>query len=163
MKTISTKNFGELEYDPQSVITFAEGLPGFDDLTKYILLTDEESEGLFHWLQSVEDGDLVFVLLNVKQIMPDYEPTINAELLDALLAGDENAELFYYNIAVVPEDVKQMRVNLKAPIIINESARSGMQVLAANEEYSIRHYIFNALANTENSTEDSTDREDKKC
>ena len=38
-----------------------------------------------------------------------------------------------------------MTVNLKAPIVINTITKKGMQIIAENEEYEIRHNIFNDL------------------
>lgn len=140
---LNTKHFGEIEYDKKSVIVFDEGIPGFDE-KEFIMLADNPDD-LFCWLQSVEDGDIAFVLMDVKQIMPDYNPKIEPEVLDELKSGDEEADLSYYNITVVPDDLKDMRVNLKAPVIINNKTCRGKQAVASNEEYSLRHYIFNEL------------------
>ena len=38
-----------------------------------------------------------------------------------------------------------MTANLKAPIIINSQTKIGMQVIAQNEEYEVKHKIFNDL------------------
>ena len=43
---------GEFEYDSKHIITFPEGLLGFEDLHKFILINDEQSDhssGLFRW------------------------------------------------------------------------------------------------------------------
>lgn len=137
---LTTKHFGEIEFEEDTVITFEDGLPGFREDTRYVLLANDPAD-LFHWLQATSDEDLAFVLMNVSQIMPDYAPQIEAELLEDL--GD--GKRFIYNIAVVPDDLRDMRVNLKAPIIINKTTRKGKQVLANNEEYGVRHYIFDEV------------------
>ena len=140
-----TKNFGQVEYGDEDIITFEESLPGFND-KKFILLADRPND-LFCWLQSVEDSDLAFVLMDVRQIRPDYEPQIDPWIIESLDSGldKRNGTLSYYSIAVVPEDIKQMRVNLKAPVLINSATRKGKQVIAANEDYSVRHYIFDEI------------------
>ena len=134
---LNTKHFGEVGYDADEIITFEEGLPGFKD-TEFILLADNPDD-LFCWLQSTADGDLAFVLVDVKQIKPDYNPKIEPEAIESLSDG---SPLSYYNVAVVPEDISQMRVNLKAPIVLNTSLRKGKQVIASNDDYGMRHYIF---------------------
>ena len=139
--TIDTKHFGEVKYNENEVITFEEGIPGFGDITKFILLADSPND-LFRWLQSTEDTEVAFVLMDVKQIKPDYNPSIEGELIADLQNG---TPLLYYNIAVVPEDLQQMRVNLKAPIIINQAMRLGKQVITSDEEYTVRHYIFDDI------------------
>jgi len=136
---LTTKHFGEVEYEARDIIVFEESLPGFTD-TRFILLADNP-EDLFHWLQSTEDGELAFVLMDVKQVKPDYAPKIDPEALESI----EGGALVYYNVAVVPEDLQEMRVNLKAPIIINKARRLGKQVIAENEEYGVRHYIFQEI------------------
>ena len=141
---LNTKHFGEVDYDVKEVITFEEGLPGFRD-TQFVLLADSPDD-LFCWLQSVEDEELAFILMDVRQIMPSYQPDIEPGMIESL---DDGSALSYYNVAVVPEDLDKMRVNLKAPIIINTNTRKGKQVIAGNEEYGIRHYIFEELAQAE--------------
>ena len=138
---LKTKHFGEVNYIEEDIISFEEGLPGFRDATRFILLADHPND-LIHWLQSTEDEDLAFVLMDVKQIKPDYNPIIEPETINTL---NDGTPLTYYNIAVVPDDIQQMRVNLKAPIVINQSARMGKQVIASNDEYSVRHYIFEEI------------------
>ena len=130
---LNTKHFGEVDYSEDNVIVFEEGLVGFGEYTRFLLLADDPDD-LFHWLQSTEDEDLAFVLMDIKQIKPDYEPTFEQELIESPIS--------YYVIAVVPEVMEDMRVNLKAPILINKNIRKGKQVIAENKEYGVRHYIF---------------------
>ena len=44
-------------------------------------------------------------------------------------------------IAVIPEDPKDIRVNLKAPVIINVDKKLGKQILQQNESLPIRYYL----------------------
>ena len=133
---LNTKHFGEITFEENDILTFEEGLPGFDMERNFILLTDAPND-LFSWLQSADDGDLAFVLMDVKQLIPDYNPQIPPQALEGL-----QEPLSCYNIAVVPENINDLRVNLKAPIMISKQLRKGKQVIASNEEYGIRHYIF---------------------
>lgn len=139
-----TKHFGEIDFDEDRVITFSHGLPGFPDMQRFLLLTGSTPNDLFYWLQCIDDGDLAFALIDVYQVMPDYNPLVEPEEIAELGSlSDEGLEI--YNIAVIPEEIKQMRVNLKAPIVINPATKKGMQVIVSNDEYSIRHYIFDEL------------------
>ena len=38
---IHTRNFGEIEFDETNQITFNEGIPGFRELKKYIIIMDK--------------------------------------------------------------------------------------------------------------------------
>lgn len=46
-----------------------------------------------------------------------------------------------------------MTVNLKAPIVINTLTKKGMQVIAENEEYEIRHSVFKDLTESTSTKE----------
>lgn len=139
-----TKHFGEIEYDPERIITFPHGLPGFPDTQQFLLLEGSTPNDLFYWLQCIDDGDIAFTLIDLYQVMPDYNPLVEPEEVKEL--GDiTDSSLEIYNIAVIPEEVKQMRVNLKAPIVINPKTMRGKQVIVSNDEYNIRHYIFEEL------------------
>jgi flagellar assembly factor FliW len=139
---LDTKHFGEINYNEEDVITFREGIPGFFHVSRFILITEGE-DALFSWLQCIEDTDLAFVLMDVKSVLPDYKPDISP---DSLKGIEENGgELICCNIVVVPEDISQMRVNLRAPVLINMKAKLGKQVVAQNEDYSVQYYIFDEL------------------
>ena len=45
----------------------------------------------------------------------------------------------------VPEDIKKMSINLKAPIVINTATMKGCQVVAENPEYQVKHQIYELL------------------
>lgn len=141
---LQTKHFGEVTYQQPDIIHFDVGLPGFRANKNFILLADSPTD-FISWLQSTENGDLAFVLMDVKQVMPSYSPIIEEAELAGLLTDNSEAaksDIYIYNIAIVPEDVNQTCVNLQAPIVINQATRKGRQVLASNEEYGLRHYIF---------------------
>lgn len=143
MMKLITKNFGEIEYDENLVLDFDDGLPGFSSVKKFIVLTGSDDD-IFCWLQAVENGDVAFALMNVYPVLPDYNPLVDKDELGDL--GDlTDANLLVYNIVVIPEDLTQMRVNLKAPVIINPASQKGRQVILDNDEYSVKHYIFDDL------------------
>ena len=144
--TIQTKHFGELNIDEGKIITFPEGIPGFPEHKKYIFIFDEEDENSpFCWLQSIDDGNIAFALINPLSIYPQYAPQVDeGTVLESL--GEANPEnLAVYAIVVVPEDITQMTANLKAPLIINTKTKLGMQVIAENDDYEVKYKIFNDL------------------
>lgn len=136
---LQTKNFGEIDVKDSEIITFKNGIPGFLDKKKFTLITNFENES-FCWLQSIDDTDLTFVLLDMGKIMPEYDPKINANEIAEL--GEVKNNLLIYNVVVIPDSVENMTVNLKAPIVINKDTLTGKQVIVNNDDYPIRHYIF---------------------
>jgi len=144
VKTFETKNFGEIKYEQERVLTFPEGIPGFPDSRHYLLMSESENEDMFFWLQSLDDGDVAFTLMDVYKILPDYDPNVEEEQLYEL--GEiTDTPLLVYNIVVIPDYVRHMRVNLRAPVVINPSTGIGKQVICNNDDYSIRFMIFEEL------------------
>ena len=135
---LSTKHFGEIEIDEKNILDFADGLPGFPEDRQYILIENEEP---FCWLQSVTDGELAFILVDAFKVLPGYNPQVDKTEFESL--GEYNpADFLILNIVVLPDDVKDMTVNLLAPIVINTVHKKGRQVVARNEEYGVKHYMF---------------------
>ena len=144
MQKLMTRHFGEIEYDPARVIEFPAGIPGFPDDKRFLFMSENEDEDTFFWLQSIDNGNVAFTLMNVYEILPDYDPQVEEDELFAL--GEvSGTPLEIYNIVVIPEYVRHMRVNLKAPIVINMETGLGRQVVCTNDDYQIRYMIFEEL------------------
>jgi flagellar assembly factor FliW len=144
MVKFETKHFGEINYDPDRIIVFPEGIPGFPDSKRYLLMSENEDENMFFWLQSVDEGDVAFTLMDVYKVLPDYDPQVEPD--EMLQLGEINeTPLLIYNIVVIPDYVRHMRVNLRAPVVINLYTGLGKQVICTNDDYSIRFMIFEEL------------------
>ena len=144
MAHILTKNFGDLEYDAGKVIHFPAGLPGYPDDRNFVLLDMEDTGDTFFWLQSVDDGEVCFPLMNVYRAIPGYDPQVAPE--DLMELGEAGADgMAVYNITVIPDNISETRVNLRAPVFINIDTRRAKQVVCQNEEYAVRHYIMDEL------------------
>ncbi len=137
---IETARFGSIEIEPEKIIYFKDGLPGFESLTKYIILSPPELSP-FHVLQSIEDGDISFIISNPFLFKNDYSPYINETVFRELeIEDDSQAAIF--TIIVIPNDYRKMTANLMAPIIINSEKRLGKQVILDKGDYPIRYSIF---------------------
>ncbi|HHW32019.1 MAG TPA: flagellar assembly protein FliW [Clostridiaceae bacterium] len=141
---LETKYYGVVDIEEKSILNFNEGIPGFEDYKKYVLLGEDQDETVFKWLQSVEKPDLAFVIINPFYIKKDYEFDLEESAIQALEI-EKPEDVKVYTIVVVPEDVSRISVNLRAPIIINQKNNKGMQVILDREDYSVRHYILELL------------------
>ncbi len=145
---LDTRYFGELEIDDNTIITFINGIPGFSELRRFVLLHDDaEGNANFSWLQCVDDTSIAFVLLDFFSIDPGYNPLVDDEQTQQLGDISENS-LLILNIVNIPGDVKEMTVNLKAPVIINTKTLLGVQVIVNNEDYAVKHKVFGELSKT---------------
>jgi flagellar assembly factor FliW len=134
--------FGHIEIDESQVITFPGGLPGFEDLNRFVLIVLEKTRPFF-WLQAL-DRDIALPLISPFDIEPDYAPVIDDSCLaDLNLAREE--DLLVFAVAVIPAEVQQMTANLAAPILINIANNRGCQVLTEDDHYKIRQPIYAAV------------------
>ena len=135
---LETRNFGEINIDEKDIIAFEEGLPGFPDYKRFVLLSEPENSIAF--LQSADDGALSFVLVDMVSVTMDYNPHVDASAIENL--GEYDPENFLiYNIATIYDDINNSTVNLKAPVVINAASKKGKQVVC-EEEYPIKALLF---------------------
>ncbi len=135
---IKTRDFGEIFVGEEDIIDFTTGIYGFDDYKKYIILKDSPEDDIM-FLQSLDNMDLSFVLIDPYAIFIDYNPILNEDDLYELKSTG-TAELKYLVIAIIKEDIKESVVNLKSPIAINPDNRTAKQVILQNE-YPLRYNI----------------------
>lgn len=142
---ISTKNFGQVQYNSEDIIHFDDGIPGFEGFKDFILLsTDEDTP--FKWLQSLDDANIAFVILDPKVIKPDYVVNLDEGTIKSLEIEDIN-HILTYVIVVIPEEIKKMTANLKAPVIINAKNNKAVQLVLDDDRYMIKHPILEELKN----------------
>ena len=156
MLTLETHDYGTLEYEKDYLINFPDGLFGFPELHDYLplCLNDEEDNTLLV-LQSVENADIAFVVINPFALDPNYSPALTSEEL-SYLGATSDSQLTYYVICVLKNNYLDNTVNLKCPLVVNSETRRGMQVILNNTEYSYRHKL-GSLAAIASVNEDSGD------
>lgn len=139
---METRLFGHIEIDESQVITFMSGLPGFEDLNRFVLIVLEKTRPFF-WLQAL-DRDIALPLISPFDIEQNYAPVIDDSCLaDLELAREE--DLLVFAVAVIPAEVQQMTANLAAPILVNIANNRGCQVLTEDDRYKIRQPIYAAV------------------
>ncbi len=153
---LQTKYFGELDIKESDIIYFGHGLPGFETVTKFALIDNEEKDSPFKWLQGIDEPKPAFVLVNPFLIRKDYEVNLNDDVLKELdIREPESASV--YCIVVVPEDINKMTVNLQAPLVINNVKNLGRQLILDTDRYGVRHYILEELQKWEGTENVGTD------
>lgn len=140
---IQTSRFGVIELAEDDILSFPEGLLGFNSLRKFVLLDDPNDE-IFAWLQSCENADVAFPVLEPELFAQDYNVELAKNDYQALnLTSFEGARAF--TIVTIPEDPTQMTANLKAPIVINVKERLSRQCVLQDNGLAIREPIFSRL------------------
>lgn len=140
MKLI-TKHFGEIEIDPKKIINFIDGIPGFDNQKQFIIIDNPEEDIPFKWLQSIDEPELAFVIIDPFIFKDDYEFDIPKHITEKLKIKEEK-DVLVYSIVVIPEDITQMTANLLGPVIINTNEMLGKQIVLEDNRYMTKHYIL---------------------
>ena len=83
---IKTRCFGEIDLSEDKILTFDNGLLGFEDYKRYTILFNNEDgkEQTISWLQSVDEETLAIPVINPLLIKEDYDPVVDDELLQPL-------------------------------------------------------------------------------
>lgn len=140
MLKVKTTRFNEIEVQESDVIELPNGLIGFPELKRYVLL-DHDKDSPFKWLQSLDDGAIAFVLINPLLFKPDYLVEVTeAEVSDLGLGTEEDAVISV--IITMPSNPQNMTANLKAPLIFNLKNRKGKQIILNNSAFTTRHNIM---------------------
>jgi flagellar assembly factor FliW len=140
---ISTSRFGQVELKQEDVLTFPEGLLGFADLRKFVLL-DDPSDEIFAWLQSCESAQIAFPVLEPELFAPTYKANLTKGDMESIkLASADKARFF--SIVTIPDDPTQMTANLKAPVVINVAEKIARQCVLQDNNLAIREPIFTKL------------------
>ena len=141
----ATSRFGAIEFSEDVVLTFPEGVLGFPADRRYILLEHNSEGSPFRWLQSLENPDLAFIVVDPLLIEPRYQIDLDVDTARMIGTGDAEQCAIISIVNVPRERPIQMTANLKAPLVINAEARVGRQVIQGSSVYSISTAVFPAI------------------
>jgi len=137
---IVTDYRGEVEYSEEDIIHFEDGVYGFDGKTDFLLIGNIEEDLPFHWLQSIEDMNLNFLITDPFLFVDNYDFELD-DLTVEKLEINSAEDIAIYSTVVIPENTEDVTINLKSPIVINIKNRLAKQVIL-DSDYSFKHNIF---------------------
>ena len=143
----NTKRFGTIDIPDEKIIVLENGMIGFPELQKFALIFDAEKEdgGKIKWLQSMDEPDISFPVMDPTIIKKDYNPMINDEILKPL--GELTADnIFVLSTVTVPKELEKMSINLKAPIVINSDTKKGAQIIV-EDDFPVKFKVYELLKN----------------
>ena len=138
---IETREWGPLDVDERDVVHFPEGLLGFEELHRFVLVDAEEFRP-FVWFLSIENPEVGFAVAE-----PHY---FSAGPYDINLSpGDEShldlAEgdsIALFVVVSIADHGREITGNLKGPIVFNTRNRLAKQLVVYGSAYSVRHPIL---------------------
>ncbi len=134
---IDTSRFGIIEVPSSSVIDIVYGLIGFPSIRRYVML---DYNPPFSWLQSVDNKDLAFVVVNGAEFGESYRFALPVG--DRELDLGETDEVAIVNLISVRPDPTMTTVNLKAPIIVNLRNMRARQIILDDQKFPTRFPLW---------------------
>ena len=138
---LDTLRFGKITVQEDKVITFPRGIMGFARNKRYVLFPHSEGSPFF-WLQSVDDGQLAFVVMNPQLVKADYSVDVDESVLSELEVKKEDTLDVVCIVTIPRNDPRRMTINLLGPIIINSQNRCAVQIICDKQSYSHRHPLI---------------------
>ncbi|MEC3607802.1 flagellar assembly protein FliW [Bacillus glycinifermentans] len=136
---IKTKYHGETQIQEEQIIMFANGLPGFSDEKKFVILPLSE-DSPFVVLQSAETAELAFIVASPFLFFKDYGFDLDETTVEFLeIEAAEDVEVMA--ILTIEEPFEKSTANLMAPIVVNRKKMLGKQVILHDSPYQTKHLI----------------------
>ena len=144
---VQTRFFGEADIDEDKILTFDNGIIGFEDMKRWTIIYDIEkgSDGPISWFQSLDFAGLALPIINPYSVTAKYEPIVEDELLKSLGEFKDEELVTFLTITIPSEDPSKTTANFRAPLLINPNNRKGVQIIVNNEDYPIKFSIYDSV------------------
>jgi flagellar assembly factor FliW len=137
---IETIGFGPQEVDPETVIEFPDGMPGFEGNKQFKLFFEKEGNQVYH-LISASDPNVAFSVIDPASIHIHYEMTLTDEE-DAQLknTNPENIMLLIFVYKNLESDQSRrvsdtaLAFSFMNPIVIDMESKRGIMKHLSNVE-----------------------------
>ena len=149
MPEIESRILGKIEVADNSLYHLNGSILAFEDYDEFYLV-NMDGEGTFKILQSKDDKNICFILIDPFLVFKDYQPDIHDEDIKSLSIESES-DIYLLTIVTVPKgDLKSMTANLIAPIVFNIKNHKAKQCTALGDKYTTKHFILSEDDNNEN-------------
>lgn len=131
---VASRLFGPLHVAPADLIIMPEGMLGFAGERRFVLLP-AAPEGVY-WLQNVDDGALIFLLIDPFLFFPHYS-------VDAPdIPEERTADVAVLTIVTLPRQRGDTcSVNLQGPLVFDFPRRQVKQVIQEDPRWHTRHPV----------------------
>lgn len=133
---IQSAALGEVEIDPDKIVSFTQGMPGFEEAKSFVMLQPDPSLP-FSYLQAVDRPEVAFLLTDPFLFFKEYDLKLSQETLDELQIQQEQ-DVQVWAVVTLRENVQTATMNLLAPVILNVRERVGRQLVLTQSGYSTR-------------------------
>lgn len=139
MPSISTKQFGIVQFGEDDVFDFPNGLPGFEAERQFLCIERPALRPVV-FLQSIEHTDLCFITLPARSVDPGYELRVAPEEQTILGLAPAESPLWEQSLAclaiVCLPSQGAPTANLLGPVVLSRETRKGVQAVRDDCRYS---------------------------
>ncbi len=139
--SVRTRNFGSIEVRSDQIIYLDPGLLGFTRYHRYVLI-EHHREAPFLWLQCLDKADLAFVVVDPRNLLPDYRPGPLTQAMQELKVDHPEDLKVLVILTIPPGKPQEMTANLMGPVAINLRTRQGKQIIVEDANYSHKHRVL---------------------
>ncbi|MCG7407987.1 flagellar assembly protein FliW [Paenibacillus sp. ACRRX] len=136
---VQSARLGTLDVEDTDIIRFEEGILGFDEYKDYVWLQGVGFKLEIDLLQSVDDADLTFIIVDPFKHQSGYEFELSSSIKEKLKL--ESEEQVVVRTIMTVKNTENMTINLKAPLIINTTVLRAAQVVLEGTPYDVQHPI----------------------
>jgi flagellar assembly factor FliW len=119
---VQTRRFGPILVAPDAILTLPEGMPGFEELQRFVLLPVRDD---LAWFQSMDLPALAFLLVRVDRVDP------------AAAEGRPDA----WAIVTLGDAPGSATANLLAPLFLDRAAGTAVQRISATDRWHTAHPV----------------------
>jgi flagellar assembly factor FliW len=116
-------------------VTFAGGLPGFDQLRAFVIEPMPGDLAPFCRLRATDPAGVEFIVVPPGVLFPDYQVVVDEETVERLELRAEDASVL--SIVTLSEDGSAPTANLLGPIVVNRRNGAAAQVVLHNSDYQV--------------------------
>jgi len=139
MPSISTKQFGIVQFAEEDIFEFPNGLPGFEAEHRFLCIERPALRPVV-FLQSTVHADLCFITLPARSVDPGYELEVAAEERTVLGLAEAEAPIWDHSLAclaiVCLPSEGAPTANLLGPVVLSRETRKGVQAVRDDCRYS---------------------------
>jgi len=139
---VKSHRFGAVAVPSDRILRFVRPVVGFQDITEYAVIEDEESAPLL-WIQALGAPEVLLPVVDAGLVNGGYSVELADEEVAALgLQRAEDARLLV--VLTLSPDPSAITANLRAPIVWNTRGATAMQLVLQDAAFSFSHPVGGA-------------------
>ncbi len=128
---------GPITYTEDHLLRFDEGIPGFPDCRRWILIQGDKAGTA--WLQSIDLNALTFFLVDPFAFFDGFSLDLSPSEVGRLDASDSSQVAVFAIVTFPATRDEPATANLQGPIVINVAHRRAAQVIMNEGPWGVRH------------------------